>query len=326
MSFKQCLDLARNHPHYRKIRTLCGVIARRLPNQRVYKEADLHGAYLEANMSNDYEQVIEYLCKVEILRCEEHRRCNTCNLEVEECSCYSFERENDPNYRVRQIRQYVVIGQLSQLYEAIMHITNNPPYFISYKVSEASTSAKALHESLGSRGFLCEESISTGDEWKRKIESALRAAPVFFALETLSYHQSEFCKVELAYAVAAGKKIMRVLLVDRSKLRLCPSWLDELQYEVYVDSNGNFQLDHKLMEKHLPEPPSLKVRKEGGRCLVNRMSEDEIKSLASKLNLYENIPSSASLEGLRTWFVEQAFRTESMADIFCKNIDLSSQV
>lgn len=324
MSFKQCLDLACNHPRYRAIRTLCKVIARRLPNQRVYKEADLKVACLEANMSDDCEHLIGDLCEIGILRQEEYRLCDTCNSKVEECLCYPLDREYNPNHRVRQIRQYVVIGQLSQLYEAIMHITNNPPYFISYKVSEASAQAKALHEALSSRGFLCEESISTGDEWKRKIEQALRAAPVFFALETPSYHKSDFCRVELAYAVAAGKTIMRVLLVNHSELQECPRWLDELQYNVYVDSSGNFLLDYQLMGENLSEPPSLRVRKEGGRELVERMSESSVRRLVSQLGLSDQMSANLSLADLRTRFVDEVFAGKAFAEKFCTLIDFQN--
>jgi hypothetical protein len=197
------------------------------------------------------------------------------------------------------------------------------PYFISFFAEEGQKLAEELREYLGDEGFLSSKDVQTGSQWKKVLGRNLKLAKTFLMLETAQYHNRPSCKIERAYAVAAGMRVIRIVLCPYGELPEYASYVDELQYEDFSkqDSGG---VARKILEISLPSPiDDLKTRRDAGVELVRSLTPQQRQELADQLGFGEEIQDKSGLSQIRD-FLALAFRNDISANQFCKELELSS--
>jgi hypothetical protein len=195
------------------------------------------------------------------------------------------------------------------------------PYFISVHVDEGIVAADSIMKMLGPRGFLCTQSISSGENWQGKVEQALRDSRTVLLVETDEYYNSIYCRLEAFYAVASGKRVLRVGCTTTNRPPANSTWLNsQVQYVNLIDPTCQGDLT-VMARTRLPNQLTLNAQIEGGRQLVELLARDYLVSLASQLRISDTLPRNATEVVYAADFTEQAFKTEAKAGHFCQCLD-----
>jgi hypothetical protein len=321
MSFKQCLDLGTEYRLFeRRILAVASALARGLPNAHVYS-SDSYMRLCRAAVGEAANDTARQVIEIGIVERREHHYCSRCDMLTDQCWCGGDE--------IRVDIRYEVVGELVELVKQLKE--GKHCYFISFCAADSEEQALLLHEALqaaGTPGFISAENLGTGAQWRRDIAANLKACQVTFLIETASYHTRPRCQLERDYSVAAGKRVIRVLLCPHSDLHGLPPYLDEgIQYDTFVDGDGRFLLKDKLLGIALPDQPDLSVRKLGARALLDGYPEDVVRDIASQLGISDQLPSrGASAVQVRTSFLDTTYGSSVLADGFCARIDLSQKL
>lgn len=318
MSFIQCLALPAKYARIeRKIENISAHLASAMPDI-VYCE-NTFKAICNKYATNNGAYLMQALIEIGIVEKQEITYCKSCNSKIDDCFCGKYEEAID-------IR-YVVVGELMRLIDDIKKQLPNETYFISFYTGEGKSQASQLHAELtknGLKGFLSDESLQSGSQWRTDIINNLRKSKIFFCIETPCYHNRPRCQVERDFAVVNRSRFVRVGLCDRNDLINTPAYINnEIQFERFTDTYGQFQIAQKLFGISLPGELGLNVRKDAGRRLLEGYQSDVLSDMASQLNISDRIPSNVSLVDKRTVFLDNAFSSHTMADKFSQIIDLS---
>jgi len=198
------------------------------------------------------------------------------------------------------------------------------PYFISFYTGEAQQLAEELRRRLGDGGFLSANDLQTGSQWKRELARNLKSAKTFLMLETPSYHTRPPCKIERAFAVAAGMRVIRIGLCPYDKLPDHPSYVDELQYEDFAKQQDLDTILGKILEINLPRPiDDVQTCRNAGTELAKALTPGQLEALADQLGFGEEIQDKSGPSKISA-FLRLAFRNDSNANQFCRELDLSS--
>jgi tetratricopeptide (TPR) repeat protein len=197
------------------------------------------------------------------------------------------------------------------------------PYFISFFAEEGKELAEELRGRLGDEGFLSTRDVQTGSQWKKTLANHLKRAKTFLMLETSAYHNRSSCKIERAFAFAAGMRVIRVVLCPYRELPEYPSYVDDLQYEDFAGQELSSVVE-KILDIDLPGPvDDLNTRKYAGVELVRSLTPNQLRDLAYQLNFGEELQEDGGQNQIRK-FIALAFRDASNADQFCEELDLTS--
>jgi tetratricopeptide (TPR) repeat protein len=201
---------------------------------------------------------------------------------------------------------------------------NALPYFISFYTAEGQPLAEELRSRLGDTGFLSANDLQTGSQWKRELVKNLKLSKTFLMLETPLYHTRPSCRIERAFAVAAGMRVVRVGLCPSKKLPDYPSYVDEFQYKDFAENEDPAVILENILNINLPSPiEDVKTRRDAGKELVKALTPGQLEELADGLRFGEEIQDKVGSMKINA-FLRLAFRTELSADKFCKELDLSS--
>ena len=132
--------------------------------------------------------------------------------------------------------------------------------FISYSRSNKPVVDEMIDDltSVGHSVWIDKE-LTGGQSWWCKILEEIRDCDFFMAAMSESFNQSEACEKELDYALALGKTIIPIRVVDNFNDNLLPVKLGRLQIADYLESSkdGLISLIKAITNATpSPEPPS----------------------------------------------------------------------
>lgn len=103
-----------------------------------------------------------------------------------------------------------------------------PRVFLSHATADEGRLLPLIEGLRGNYGlevFVCADSIRSGEDWQRKIDSTLRTSDLFLFVNSEAARESTFCAFEAGMAVAKGKPI-HVVTLDGAQI---PMHLQHLQ-------------------------------------------------------------------------------------------------
>lgn len=319
MSFRQSEKIPSDYTHLAaKIRAVTCELASVCLSTRTMDVGN-YDALIAKCITSEGPAVKDALQSMGITKVVTHVVCADCRLVEEQCFC-------DGGFKRYAKTQVYIEGELSILLNDLTLPANQAiPYFISLCLHEGKEFGEEIHAALLGKGFLCTEAIGSNAEWRRKIERGLREAKTLIIVETPSYYTRPFCELELLFGVAAGQRVVRVGLADGARNQ--PTFMNSLQRVDYRTGTHKHTLAlDKLMSTRLEDAPSISIRKEAARGLVNMCDEVYLRTLADKLNILNVMPShGSSLGQLRNDFIAKVFGASSglKADEFIDHFDFS---
>jgi tetratricopeptide (TPR) repeat protein len=165
------------------------------------------------------------------------------------------------------------------------------PVFISYSRRTSTAEAQALAERLDDLAFLDTGAIEDGASFPERLLDAILDASVVVIFATAGYTETQFCRLEMHLALAAGDQSGSHLVLAlgegyASVLEALPAAVARRNWPAHADTE---HLEALIRQRLLTNPPALR----------DRLTPDEAKRLSIAFLNESGLPEPQSLAGIR---------------------------